>query len=141
MAFFEAKEISISFGGLKALNDVSFQVQKGEVFSIIGPNGAGKTTIFNCINRYYNLDSGAFLFKGKNISRARPYAIAGRGIANPYGMILSAAMLLRHSLGLEAEAGAVEAAVSSALDRGVLTPDLGGKASTSEAGAAVRESI
>ncbi|MBW1681736.1 MAG: ABC transporter ATP-binding protein [Deltaproteobacteria bacterium] len=84
MAFFEARDISISFGGLKALNRVSFQVEEGEVFSIIGPNGAGKTTIFNCINRYYTLDEGTFVFGGKDITRARPYAIAAKGIARTF---------------------------------------------------------
>jgi branched-chain amino acid transport system ATP-binding protein len=84
MAFFEAQHISIRFGGLMALNRVSFGVEKGEVFSIIGPNGAGKTTIFNCINRYYTLDEGAFLFKGKDITRARPYAVANMGIARTF---------------------------------------------------------
>jgi 3-isopropylmalate dehydrogenase len=67
--------------------------------------------------------------------------IAGKGIANPYGTIMSAAMLLRHSLGLEAEARAVERAVGAAVDAGVLTPDLGGKARTGEAGAAVVEAL
>jgi branched-chain amino acid transport system ATP-binding protein len=84
MAFFEAQKISISFGGLKALNRVSFEVEKGDVFSIIGPNGAGKTTIFNCINRYYTLDAGAILLKGREITRARPYAIAEMGIARTF---------------------------------------------------------
>jgi len=84
MAFFEAQNISISFGGLKALNRVSFEVEKGDVFSIIGPNGAGKTTIFNCINRYYTLDAGTILLKGGEISRARPYAIAEMGIARTF---------------------------------------------------------
>ena len=84
MAFFEAQEISISFGGLTALNQVSFEVTQGEVFSIIGPNGAGKTTIFNCINRYYNLDKGAFRFKGKDITRGRPSVIAEMGIARTF---------------------------------------------------------
>jgi len=63
--------------------------------------------------------------------------IAGKGIANPYGTIMSVAMLLRHSLGLEAEAAAVERAVDQAIASGLLTPDLGGTASTGEAGAAV----
>jgi branched-chain amino acid transport system ATP-binding protein len=84
MAILEAQRISISFGGVKALHDVSFGVNPGEVFSIIGPNGAGKTTIFNCINRYYTLDGGALLFKGKEITRARPYAIADMGIARTF---------------------------------------------------------
>ncbi|HET9554863.1 MAG TPA: isocitrate/isopropylmalate family dehydrogenase, partial [Anaeromyxobacteraceae bacterium] len=68
-------------------------------------------------------------------------AIAGTGIAHPYGTVMSAAMLLRHSLGLEAEARAVERAVAAAVDAGVLTPDLGGKASTGQAGAAVIEAL
>jgi len=84
MAFFEAKNISIRFGGVRALELVNFDVEKGEVFSIIGPNGAGKTTIFNCINRYYNLDQGAFIFKGKDITKVRPHVVADLGIARTF---------------------------------------------------------
>ena len=84
MPFFEAQRISISFGGLAALSSVSFEVSRGEVFSIIGPNGAGKTTIFNCISRYYNLDQGGFIFKDKNISKVKPHAIADMGIARTF---------------------------------------------------------
>ncbi len=84
MAFFEAQKISISFGGLRALDGVSFGVNRGEVFSIIGPNGAGKTTIFNCINRYYNLDEGAFIFKGKDIARVSPHVVAELGISRTF---------------------------------------------------------
>ena len=65
--------------------------------------------------------------------------IAGKGIANPVGAILSAAMLLRHSLGLEAEARAIETAVAAAIDGGAATADLGGKLSTREMGAAIRK--
>ncbi len=67
--------------------------------------------------------------------------IAGQGVANPYGTIMSVAMLLRHSLGLETEARAVEAAVGAAIDAGVFTPDLGGTARTAQAGAAVVEAV
>ena len=84
MAFFEAQNISISFGGLRALNQVSFEVNQGEVFSIIGPNGAGKTTIFNCINRYYDLDEGAFIFKERNISKVSPHMVPDLGIARTF---------------------------------------------------------
>jgi len=84
MAFFETHNISISFGGLRALERVSFEVNKGEVFSIIGPNGAGKTTIFNCINRYYNLDEGAFIFKDKNIAKVSPHVVADLGISRTF---------------------------------------------------------
>jgi branched-chain amino acid transport system ATP-binding protein len=84
MSFFEAQNISIRFGGLTALNRVSFEAEKGEVFSIIGPNGAGKTTIFNCINRYYNLDEGSFFLKDKNISKVSPHMVAELGIARTF---------------------------------------------------------
>ncbi len=84
MAFFGAENMTISFGGLKALQHVSFKVDKGQVFSIIGPNGAGKTTIFNCISRYYDLNEGGMSFKGKDITRARPHMIAGHGIARTF---------------------------------------------------------
>lgn len=84
MSFFEAQEISISFGGLTALNRVNFEVNQGEVFSIIGPNGAGKTTIFNCINRYYNLDEGRLFLKDKNITKVSPHIVAELGIARTF---------------------------------------------------------
>ncbi len=84
MSFFEAQQISISFGGLMALNGVSFKVNEGEVFSIIGPNGAGKTTIFNCINRYYDLDEGIFTFKERDIARVSPHVVADLGISRTF---------------------------------------------------------
>lgn len=84
MAFFEAKNISISFGGLKALNQVSFEIRKGVVFSIIGPNGAGKTTIFNCINRFYDLDEGTCSLEGQDISKIKPHEVAEMGIARTF---------------------------------------------------------
>ncbi|UCE51039.1 MAG: ABC transporter ATP-binding protein [Desulfobacterales bacterium] len=84
MAFFRAENISISFGGLKALNGVSFDVRKGEIFSVIGPNGAGKTTIFNCINRFYDLDEGAFVLEDHVISKIKPHEVAEMGIARTF---------------------------------------------------------
>lgn len=84
MSFFEARGISIRFGGLVALDHVSFEVNQGEVFTIIGPNGAGKTTIFNCINRYYDLDEGEFLFKDNNITRVNPHIVAELGISRTF---------------------------------------------------------
>lgn len=84
MPFFKCENISISFGGLTALKNVSFEVKKGEIFTIIGPNGAGKTTIFNCINRYYNLYEGALIFKDHDITRVRPHAVAELGIARTF---------------------------------------------------------
>ena len=84
MPFFNVDKLSISFGGLKALQDISFEVNKGEIFAIIGPNGAGKTTLFNCINGIYKPDSGNVLFKEKKIHGKKPDKIARLGIARTF---------------------------------------------------------
>lgn len=84
MPFFKAERISISFGGLRALNGVDFHVNEGEIFSIIGPNGAGKTTIFNCINRFYDLDEGRLFYKGMEITKISPHSVAELGIARTF---------------------------------------------------------
>ena len=76
--------LSISFGGLKALHRVTFNVQQGSIFSIIGPNGAGKTTIFNCISGLYKPESGSIIFKGHVITGLRPHKIAQIGIARTF---------------------------------------------------------
>lgn len=60
----EVSDLSISFGGLKAVDNLSFSIEEGETFGLIGPNGAGKTTIFNCITQFYKADQGTVLFKG-----------------------------------------------------------------------------
>lgn len=84
MSLFKADNISISFGGLKALQDISFEVNKGEIFAIIGPNGAGKTTLFNCINGIYKPNAGQILFKDKKIHGKKPDKIARLGIARTF---------------------------------------------------------
>ena len=62
MSLFEVKNVTVSFGGVKALNNVSFSVNKGEIFTIIGPNGAGKSTLFNVISRIYEPSKGQIYF-------------------------------------------------------------------------------
>ncbi|MDE0661495.1 MAG: ABC transporter ATP-binding protein [Gammaproteobacteria bacterium] len=84
MSLFEAHDLSVSFGGIKAVRDVSFSVEPGEVFSIIGPNGAGKTTIFNLVSRFYETDSGTMTFDGVDITGAPPHRIAELGIARTF---------------------------------------------------------
>ena len=84
MSFFEIKNLSISFGGLKALDNISFEVKKGEIFAIIGPNGAGKTTLFNCINGIYKPDQGQILFKDRNMRGKKPDQVARMGIARTF---------------------------------------------------------
>jgi branched-chain amino acid transport system ATP-binding protein len=78
------KGISKSFGGLKALMDVSFDVQSGEVFGIIGPNGSGKTTIINCITGFIKTLAGHVYFKGEEITGWKPHKIADAGIARTF---------------------------------------------------------
>ena len=81
---FKAENISVRFGGIRAVDNVSFDVNKGEVFCIIGPNGAGKTTIFNLISRIYNTTEGRLTFDGQDFTRTPPYKIAGLGIARTF---------------------------------------------------------
>ena len=81
---FEARNISISFGGIRAVDDVSFTVGEGEIFAIVGPNGAGKSTIFNLISRIYEPTGGRLTFQGQDITRVAPHTIARRGIARTF---------------------------------------------------------
>ena len=66
----EASDVSIQFGGVRALADVSFHVEKGQVFSIIGPNGAGKTSMLNCISGRYRPTKGQLFYKGHSLARS-----------------------------------------------------------------------
>jgi branched-chain amino acid transport system ATP-binding protein len=84
MSLFVAEDIAIRFGGIRAVEGVSFAVAPGEVFSIIGPNGAGKTTIFNLISRIYNASAGRLVFAGEDITRIAAHRIAGLGIARTF---------------------------------------------------------
>jgi branched-chain amino acid transport system ATP-binding protein len=81
---FKIEELSISFGGLKAVADCSFEIRKDEIFSLIGPNGAGKTTIFNIINALYRPDWGRVLLEGEDLTFLKPHQIAKRGIARTF---------------------------------------------------------
>ena len=81
---FKLEGISINFGGLKAVNDCSFEIRKGDIFSLIGPNGAGKTTIFNIINALYRPDEGRVLLDGEDLVPLKPHQIAKRGIARTF---------------------------------------------------------
>ncbi len=78
------KNISKSFGGLSALANVSFDIQRGDVFGIIGPNGSGKTTLINCITGFIKPDEGSVFFKGRNITGKQPHKIAHEGIARTF---------------------------------------------------------
>ena len=84
MSFFAVDGLSMHFGGIKALDQVSFRVERGEVFTIIGPNGAGKTTIFNLVSRIYDPTAGRLIFLDEDITALPPHRIAERGIARTF---------------------------------------------------------
>ena len=78
------ENISLSFGGVKALTDISFDIAKGEIRAIIGPNGAGKSSMLNCINGFYHPQQGAITYKGVRRSQMRPHEAAAQGIARTF---------------------------------------------------------
>jgi branched-chain amino acid transport system ATP-binding protein len=84
VTLFEADNLSINFGGIRAVDGVSFKVAKGEVFTVIGPNGAGKTTIFNLVSRFYDPTEGRLVFEDNDITRVPPHRIAALGIARTF---------------------------------------------------------
>jgi len=84
MGILSVEELSINFGGLVAVDHVSFEVKRGEILSIIGPNGSGKTTIFNLISGIYKPTTGKILFKDKLINGMKPHNVAFMGIARTF---------------------------------------------------------
>ena len=83
-ALFEAHNLALSFGGVKAVRDVTFEINEGEVFSIIGPNGAGKTTVFNLASRFYEADGGSLTFAGEDMTHTPAHHVAELGIARTF---------------------------------------------------------
>ena len=83
-ALLSVENISLSFGGVKAVSDVSFDIRKGEIRAIIGPNGAGKTSMLNIINGFYQPQQGRITFKGQTRSKMRPHDAAHGGIARTF---------------------------------------------------------
>ena len=77
-------QVTVQFGGLKAVSEVSLQIHPGELVGLIGPNGAGKTTVFNLITGVYRPTTGTIAFAGKAVSGQRPYRITARGIARTF---------------------------------------------------------
>lgn len=80
----QVQDVSLAFGGVQALRDVSFSVRPGEIFSIIGPNGAGKTSLLNCVSGRYRPQRGEIRFKGREISRLKPNARCNLGIGRTF---------------------------------------------------------
>jgi len=85
--FLKVDAVTKCFGGLTAVNNVSFQVQKGEIVGLLGPNGAGKTTLFNVISGYYSPTQGSITFNGRDISGMPPYKLAAVGIGRTFQVV------------------------------------------------------
>ena len=136
-----AQHLSVRFGGLLAVNDVSFDVERGEVFTLIGPNGAGKTTVFNLISRLYTPTAGTIEFEGRPLTDRAPHEIAALGIARTFqnielfenATVLQNLLIGRHthrSTGLVSEmlftprARAAEVAAREAVERVIDLLDL-----------------
>ena len=84
MSLLKTENLTKGFGGIRAVDNVNIEVEKGELSSIIGPNGAGKTTLFNLITKNLAMDSGKVLFNGENINRLSPQAICYKGIIRSF---------------------------------------------------------
>jgi len=83
----QLKEVSKNFGGLKAVSQVSFALERGEILGIIGPNGAGKTTLFNTMTGFYSPDSGEVWFEGERLVDLKPHQICHRGMVRTFQMV------------------------------------------------------
>ena len=105
---FQIQEVSKSFGGVKAVNQVSFQAQEKEIIGLIGPNGAGKTTLFNLITGFLKLDEGQIYFQNRDITNLKPHRICQLGIGRTFQVVrplstltilenIVTAALLRHN--------------------------------------------
>jgi branched-chain amino acid transport system ATP-binding protein len=122
MALLELREVSRSFGGVRAVANLSFAVQPGEILGLIGPNGAGKTTVFNLVTGFVRPSAGKVLLDGVPLAAARPHAVTARGVARTFQVVkpfprlsvrenATLAAFLRHRARRDAEARA-EAALA-----------------------------
>ena len=78
------KNISLNFGGIKAVDQVSLDVKEGEIFALIGPNGAGKSTMFNIISRYYTQSNGSIIYRNESIDKLQPHHLSKIGVARTF---------------------------------------------------------
>ena len=84
MPLLSVQGLSIRFGGIVALDDVSFDIERAQIMGLIGPNGAGKTTVFNCITRIYHPNSGSITIDGRDLLRMQPHQVIGAGVARTF---------------------------------------------------------
>jgi len=106
----ELRQVTKRFGGVAALDGVSFSVPPGQIFGIIGPNGAGKTTLLNCISGVYRLDGGDMLWQGASIAGRAPHRVAALGIGRTFQVVKPfASMTVRENAAVGALFGSAEA--------------------------------
>ena len=84
MSLLEFSNVTLKFGGLTAVNDLSFEIEEGEVFAIVGPNGAGKSTVFNLISRFYDPHLGSICYDGHDLLKVKPSGVSAHGIARTF---------------------------------------------------------
>jgi branched-chain amino acid transport system ATP-binding protein len=124
MALLEIRGVTRRFGGIVAIDDVSLDVDQGQIVGLIGPNGAGKTTLFNVVTRLYKPDSGTLAFDGKSLLRTPPHRVVRRGIARTFQnvelfrtmTVLDNVLVGAHSRTRPFRAGAVRARAKEVLD-------------------------
>lgn len=110
------RDITVRFGGITALNSVSFDVPRGGVCGLIGPNGAGKTTLFNCLSRLYQYQSGDILFEGDSITPMAVHTIAARGIGRTFqNLAMFRSLSVRQNIMIGAHCRSRSGFLSSAL--------------------------
>ncbi len=83
-AVLQCRDIELSFGGLRALKGLSFDINRGEIFGLVGPNGSGKTSMVNVVTGFYKPQSGSVTIFGENLTRVKPNKIARRGVARTF---------------------------------------------------------
>jgi branched-chain amino acid transport system ATP-binding protein len=87
MEILSANNLNKTFGGLWAVRDFNFFIERREIVGLIGPNGAGKTTVFNLLSGFYKPDNGSILFNGENITNLKPYEICKKGVARTFQLV------------------------------------------------------
>ncbi|MBG9388685.1 ABC transporter ATP-binding protein [Caenimonas aquaedulcis] len=115
-ALLEVTGVTVRFGGITALDGVSFKVMRGTIAGLIGPNGAGKTTLFNCLSRLYGFSEGEILFEGKPLTDTPPHGIAALGIGRTFqNLALFRTMSVRDNVMLGGHARSASGFLSNAL--------------------------
>jgi branched-chain amino acid transport system ATP-binding protein len=116
MAMLEVSDLSLSFGGVQALANVSFSLNRGEILGLIGPNGAGKTTLFNCISGVIDPDQGNIVYEGRSILGLKTHTRARLGIARTFqNLRLFSSMTVRENLMVPLDASAPRGMLADAL--------------------------